>query len=348
MVRPGLAAGGDAGLPPAAHQEHRSILTLLAPNEGVTGAKAVTALLALRADPSALAVRHPNLVFRPAPERLAHWRTSGVATDVFDGGHETVRHRYTELGLSQLLPLSRVLVGAESASPGTFGGFHHPDQGYRHLQMVSVITMYGPLETAAPQHPELALLDLLRAYAHDCLHYGSRRQYVDVGGRPTRTQYGINFRHFSGRSYSAADSRDTSGTRNIGVVMEGACDREARRITRETAERAGLHEPADPMGRLAFRDCTGTLTPEDAAPGVRYADALHRYESGVNLKYAEFLTEFGLGEEEELHVHLLRAMISGDVQRLSAWLDARHGPGTFPGIFLSGTYFAPDRLRGES
>ncbi|MET8982573.1 hypothetical protein ABZX85_44050 [Streptomyces sp. NPDC004539] len=314
----------------------------------------MTALLALRADLSALTIRHPNLVFRPAPERLAHWRTSGVATDVFDSGHEAVRHRYAELGLSQLLPLSRVLTGAESASPSAFGGFHHPEQGYRHLQMASVITMYGPLGTAGPQHPELALLDLLRAYAHDCLHYGSRRRYVDVGGRPTRTQYGINFRRVSGSSYSAADPRGISGTRNIGVVMEGACDREARRITRETVERAGLREHADPIGRLAFRDSTGTLTPEDAATApdtddeARYADALHRYEAGVNLKYARFLTEFGPGEEEELHGHLLRAMISGDVQRLSTWLDARHGPGTFPGIFLSGTYFAPDRPRGES
>ncbi|MFM9445057.1 hypothetical protein [Streptomyces acidiscabies] len=309
----------------------------------------MTALLALRTDPSTLTTRHPNLTFRPAPERLAHWHTSGVPTDVFHSGYETVRHRYTELGLSQLLPLPRVLVGAESASAGTFGGFHHPDQGYRHLQMMSVITMYGPLGTVCPQHPELALLDLLRAYAHDCLHYGSRRQYVDVGGRPTRTQYGINFRRINGRSYSAADPQDTPWTRNVGVVMEGACDREARRLTHETARSTGLHEPDDPMGRLAFRDSTGTLTPEDADTALdaddetaRYADALHRYDAGVNVKYAQFLTEFGLGEEEELHGHLLRAMISGDVQRLSAWLDARHGPGTFPGIFLLDTYFAPE------
>ncbi|GHA69378.1 hypothetical protein ACIQRS_11110 [Streptomyces termitum] len=33
-------------------------------------------------------------------------------------------------------------------------------------------------------------------------------------------------------------------------------------------------------------------------------------------------------------------MISGDTEDLSAWLDARHGPGAYIGTFLTGTYFA--------
>ncbi len=155
--------------------------------------------------------------------------------------------------------------------------------------MFAVITMYGPMERDLPERPELALLDLLRAYAHDCLHYGSRRRYVDVGGELVRTQYGINFRRVSGRTYSAADPKGSSYTRNLGVVMEGACDREARRITREAAVRTGLREPEDPTGRLAFRDTTGTLMSEDVTPAPlreyadeaeRYAEALRRYETG--------------------------------------------------------------------
>lgn len=217
-------------------------------------------------------------------------------------------------------------MGAESTRPGAFGGFHHPDQGYRHLQMLAVVTMYGPMERDLPERPELALLDLLRAYAHDCLHYGSRRRYVDVGGELVRTQYGINFRRASGRSYSAADPKGASYTRNLGVVMEGACDREARRITRETAARAGIRESEDPGGRLAFRDTTGTLTREDVAPAPshgrtdeadRYTDALRRYEVGVNHRYTSFLGEFAPGEEDELHTLLLRAVISGDTRSLS-------------------------------
>ncbi|MFJ2022576.1 hypothetical protein ACIODW_02025 [Streptomyces sp. NPDC087897] len=270
-------------------------------------------------------------------------------TSPFHLGLYAARSRYTELGLSQMLPLQRVLVGAASSRQGAFGGFHHQDQGYRHLQMLAVITMFGPLEQDIPERPTVALLDLLRAYAHDCLHYGSRRRYVNVAGIPTRTQYGINYRRATGQTYSSTDPQGTPHTRNIGIVMEGACDREARRITRETAARAGIQEPDDPFGRLVFRDVTGTLSADDVTGSAakpsgeadRYAASLRRYETGVNRRYAVFLSEFAPEEEEDLHDLLLTAVISGETRGLSIWLDARHGPGTFAGIFQSRAYFAP-------
>lgn len=328
-------------------------MTPLAPNETVIGDHVAAALGFLRADPSELMAGHPDHTFLPALERLLRWQEAGADTAVFHGGVYSVRCRYAELGLSELLPLQRVLVGAQSRRKGAYGGFHHLDQGYRHLQMYAVVTMHGPMESDTPQRPELALLDLLRAYAHDCLHYGSRRRYISVGGKPARTQYGINFRRPSGQPYSATDSQGSPHTRNLGIVMEGACDREARRITRETAVRAGFTEPDDALGRLAFRDMTGALTDEDvtAEPAeahegeaAGYVERLRRYETGVNRRYAFFLTEFAPGEEEDLHDLLLAAVISGDTRGLSAWLDARHGPGTFAGVFLSGAYFQPADL----
>ncbi|MFD8300289.1 hypothetical protein ACFV13_29215 [Streptomyces bauhiniae] len=297
-----------------------------------------------------MTAQHPDHRFLPVSERLAKWQTTGVDTAAFHGGLYAVRCRYAELGLWQLLPLQRALLGAESRRTGAFGGFHHLHQGYRHLQMFSVVTMHGPLEGDTPQKPGLALLDLLRAYAHDCLHYGSRRRYISVGGKPTRTQYGINFRRPSGQSYSAADPLGSPHTRNLGIVMEGACDREARRITHETALRFGIREPDDALGRLAFRDVTGTLSDQDVTAGrdeepvdevAGYAERLCRYETGVNRRYAAFLSEFAPHEEEDLHDLLLSAVISGDTRGITAWLDARHGPGTFAGTFLTGAYFAP-------
>ncbi|MFJ3904850.1 hypothetical protein [Streptomyces sp. NPDC090025] len=289
-------------------------------------------------------------MFRTATERLARWQAAGLDTGVFHAGFYMAWDRYAGLGLSQMLPLHRVLVGAESTRNGAFGGFHHPDQGYRHLQMCAVVTMHGPLESDVPERADLALLDLLRAYAHDCLHYGSRRRYVSVAGKLVRTQYGINFRRVSGQTYSAADPEGTPYTRNLGVVMEGACDREARRLTRDAATRAEISEPDDPIGRLAFRDTTGTLTREAVttwAAGeqpdevTRYAGALCRYERKVNQRYASFLDEFAPGEEEELHTLLLRAVISGETKVLSEWLDSRHGPGTLAGVFRADAYLAP-------
>lgn len=204
------------------------------------------------------------------------------------------------------------------------------------------------MERATPERPALTLLDLLRAYAHDCLHYGSRRRYVEIAGKPVRTQYGINWRRTNGQSYSTADKYGTSHTRNIGVVMEGACDREARTITRLTAEQFSIVEPTDSLGLLAFRDVTGSLTHQESESAValdwtdeqgRYAAAMNGYEAGVNRRYSNFLAEFAPGEEDECHSLILGAMITGTVELLGSWLDDRHGPGTFPGLFLAPSYF---------
>ncbi|MFJ4574586.1 hypothetical protein ACIP4W_24770 [Streptomyces sp. NPDC088846] len=304
----------------------------------------------MRADASPLTDKHPAHVFRPLSEILSRWAADGIDTTPFHAGVEDAKRRYARYGLSRMLPLDRVLVGCESTRPGAFGGFHHSDQGYRHLQMVAVITMHGPMERRIPERPALALLDLLRAYSHDCLHYGSRRRYVEVAGLPVRTQYGINYRRATGQSYSVADERGSRHTRNLGVVMEGACDREARSITRKAAERFGITEPVDVLGALAFRDVTGTLTEEDSRRAVdvpesaertQYASALRNYEIGVNRRYLHFLGEFAPGEEYECHTRLLAAVISGDTTTLGAWLDDRHGPGTFAGLFRTSGYFEP-------
>ncbi|WP_239079744.1 hypothetical protein [Streptomyces sp. SID7909] len=311
----------------------------------------LAALSAMRADTSSLTAAHPDHVFRPLPDVLGRWAAEGIDTSPFHAGAADAEQRYAGFGLSRMLPLDRVLVGCASSRPGAYGGFHHPDQGYRHLQMAAVVTMQGPMERRTPEHPSLALLDLLRAYAHDCLHYGSRRRYVDAAGVPVRTQYGINYRRVTGQSYSVADERGSHHTRNLGIVMEGACDREARSIARKAAERSGIAAPPGALGALAFRDVTGTLTEDDRLRAVsfpdsvertRYAAALRNYEAGVNRRYAHFLGEFAPGEEHECHGRLLAAIISGDTTGLGAWLDDRHGPGTFAGLFRTPGYFEPD------
>ncbi|CAL2073793.1 MULTISPECIES: hypothetical protein [Streptomyces] len=308
----------------------------------------MAALAAIRSDATPLMAKHPAHVFRPLPETLSRWEASGVDTTLFRVGVALAGHRYSGHGLAKLLPFERVVIGSESSRPGAFGGFHHPDQGYRHFQMMSVITMYGPMERRSPEDPASALLDLLRAYTHDCLHYGSRRRYVEVAGVPVRTQYGINYRRTGGQSYSAADRQESRSTRNLGIVMEGACDKEARAITRQAAEHFGLTEPPDVLGALTYRDATGTLTAEDpdrsaTVPGseeqTRYMAALSGYERAVNRRYAHFLDEFAPGEESECHARLLSAVISGDATALGTWLDDRHGPGSFAGLFRTPEYF---------
>jgi hypothetical protein len=293
------------------------------------------------------------VTFLPLPCVLRRWEAAGLDSGPLRYGLAVLRPRYAELGLSRLLPLERVLVGVRSSEPGAWGGFHHPNQGYRHLQMRALITTYGLMDTGLPACPELAALDLLRAYAHDCLHYGSYRSYRLRGDEVVRTQYGLNFRRHDGRTYSAPDLAGSPTTRNIGVVMEGACDREARSITREAARQYGIGQP-DGIGRYAFRDVTGLLDRADvealARPDVRDAVApspaaaavlgsMGRYQAGINARYAMFLDEIGREETEDLQTIVLTAMISGRLTPLCDWLRERRGPRAFEGLFLSPAYF---------
>ncbi|MEV7777076.1 hypothetical protein [Kitasatospora sp. NPDC088351] len=255
--------------------------------------------------------------------------------------------RCRELGLSQLLPIDRVWVGVRSTQPDAFGGFHHPNQGYRHVQLASVITRYGRLSDPRLASPELVALDLLRSYSHDCLHWGSFREYRLQDGQVVRSRYGINWRDTRGRTYSARDKDDAVSTRNLGIMMEGATDREARTIAATVADRLGLAGQIAPHDRLAFRDTTGRLEPTDfdhAESGIatRFHLAMAGYEHGVGARYQRFLAEMGGTDAETLHGLIVAATISGDLSGLTGWLDLRHGCGAFRRTFRSPAYTGPD------
>lgn len=282
---------------------------------------------------------------------LLHWVldtwADESAREVFRQGSALLADRYRELGLNQLLPIDRVWVGVRSTQPDAFGGFHHPNQGYRHVQMASVITRYGRLSDPRLTSPELVALDLLRSYAHDCLHWGSFREYRLQGGHVVRSRYGINRRDPQGHTYSARDQEDAVSTRNLGIVMEGATDWEARTIAATVADRLDLAERIALPDRLAFRDTTGRLKPSDfdhAEPGVatRFHLAMAGYEHAVGVRYQRFLTEMGGADSGTLHGLIVAAMIGGDLSGLTGWLDQRHGSRAFPRLFRSSAYTGPD------
>ncbi|MEU2428684.1 hypothetical protein ABZ611_04040 [Streptomyces sp. NPDC007861] len=335
---------------------------MLAPNEHLSGEADAVVLAAklaeLRSGTDSLASQHPQVTFRPLPQVLTAWRAAGLVTRPFGEGLALLRTRFAALGLNRLLPLDRVMVGIQSEREGAYGGFHHPNQGYRHLQMRALITVSGSLASGLPQDPELATLDLLRAYAHDCLHYGSFRSYRLRGDEIVRTQYGVNFRRHDGRTYSAPDLAGSPTTRNLGVIMEGACDREARTLTRHIARRMDITRPQG-MAAYVFRDVTGTLTAADTAdlsdpahraahaptdPAANFLESMGKYQESVNARYGRFLADVGREEAADLHTAVLRATLSGSLAGLSAWLDRRHGPRSFPSLFLNPGY--PARCAG--
>jgi len=318
-------------------------MTLMPPGEHLDGTTAECAHLHLllacfRASPPPM--RLPEVIGHPLPDVL----TAGIIDpEVFHRGYAIMAARYEQLGIGALLPLERVWAGTGSvARPGTargHGGFHHPAQGYRHIQMDAAVTVFGDLTGHTPVSPQAAALDLVRSYAHDCLHYATFRRYrLTDRGEIARVQYGINFRQPDGRTYSAPDVPGDGPTRNLGIVMEGATDTEATAIARQAAQSCGItavDSEADVPG-LAFADVTGTVTADDIGAALLsdhpYARSLGRFGRTVTLRYRALLSELD-GSPADAHSQIVAAMISGDLAPLQTWLDARHGPGSFARMF---------------
>lgn len=315
----------------------------LPPGERIDGTTAECAHLHLllacfRASPPPM--RLPEVTGRSLPDVLA---AGIIDPGVFSTGYGIMAVRYQRLGISALLPLERVWTGTQSAArPGTargYGGFHHPVQGYRHIQMDAAVTVFGDLTGRTPVSPQAAALDLVRSYAHDCLHYATFRRYrLTDRGEISRAQYGINFRQPDGRTYSAPDAPGDGPTRNLGIVMEGATDAEATSITRQTAAACGIAsmdpEPGSPG--LALADATGTLTTDQIEAALAseypYARSLGQFNRTVASRYRALLAELG-PDPAQVHGHFVAAIISGDLTPLEAWLDARHGSGCFARLF---------------
>jgi hypothetical protein len=286
-------------------------------------------------------MRLPGVTGRPLPDVLG---TGVIDPDVFHTGYAIMAARYEQLGIRALLPLERVWVGTRSAAgPGTarsHGGFHYPAQGYRHIQMDAAVTVFGDLTGTAPVSPHAAALDLVRSYAHDCLHYATFRRYrLTDRGEIARVQYGINFRQLDGRTYSAPDIPGDGPTRNLGIVMEGATDAEATSIARQAAQACGITGP-DVEAGLVFADVTGTVTTGGIEAALLlehpYARSLGRFGSTVTLRYRALLSELSVSPADA-HSQIVAAMISGDLAPLEAWQDARHGPGSFTRMFRAPT-----------
>jgi hypothetical protein len=149
---------------------------LLAPNERLTGSAErrrylQDRLAAIRTAPT-LHEAHPQLSCTQMSD-LITGQAELPGMELLHRGLRISERRYGQLGLTNLLPPHRVWIGTASREVGAFGGFHYPGQGYQHWQMATIITCYGNLTGDRLFGSQLAVLDLIRAYAHDCLRQGS-------------------------------------------------------------------------------------------------------------------------------------------------------------------------------
>ncbi|MGH3826929.1 MAG: hypothetical protein ACRDQX_07120 [Pseudonocardiaceae bacterium] len=322
-------------------------MTVLTPNEKLTGTphqkrEIYERLTRFRQQPDhtlTLSKTYPALAFQTLDQVLPGFGDR----EVFALGVRLARERFAELGLSELLPHERVFVGVASTRPA-WGGFHYPNPapeglppGYRYVQAAAVITRYGDLHGDMPSTSGVAGVDLIRSYTHDCFHWGTFRSYRLGTTGIHRNQHGINFRRENGGSYSARDPQGSASTRNLGVIMEGAFDREAKAVVRDVAAIAGIPCPTARMDRHAWHDSTGhgRSAPDSANP---WLTAMNSYAASVTAPYAAFLAEIGGPDSDELHELIIRATLDGNLSPLQSWLEDRYGPGEFTALFRSSAY----------
>lgn len=317
----------------------------------MTGTKAqrqeiLDRLSRFRADPRRtlkLAEKYPHLTFVTMDEVAASLPTADA--EVFAAGLDLARDRVAELGYD-LLPMDRVYI-AVAATSAQRGGFHHqllperaPDDtqlpGYRYVQSAAVISCYGDLFGDTPSAPGVTGLDLVRGYVHDCFHFLTFRCYRLGSTGIHRSQHGINFRRESGSTYSARDPKGSGSTRNLGIIMEGAFDREATSIARDAALKAGATCPADGVDRYAWSDAIGDVV--EAPRTDPLLKAMNGYARAVAAPYAGFLVEIGGADAAELHSLIIAASLGGDLGHLQGWLDQRYGPGEYAALFRAEAY----------
>jgi hypothetical protein len=131
--------------------------------------------------------------------------------------------------------------------------------------------------------------------------------------------------------------------------MEGATDAEVTAIARQAAQSCGITGTDLGAGvpGLAFADVTGTVTPcgTEAAHLLDhpYTRSLGRFGCTVTLRYRALLSEID-ASPTDARSQIIAAMISGDLPPLEAWLDARHGPGSFARMFRAPTFVAEPEL----
>jgi hypothetical protein len=234
-----------------------------------------------------------------------------------------------------------------------FGGFYHHDQGYRYMQQIALTSLSGAL-AGQPVDRTLVTLELIRAYTHDTIHHNTYRLLYPLPQKDAmsfyRFQYGINFRKWTGVTYSAKDRVRSKTTRNLGNIMEAATDRFAHELVFALAQEIQydpgsrhLCSPSspDPISDYVYRDCTGQLTEVDMSrlrdiergqgelittPNFQsYLQSMRLFVQYVTMRYRQFLAEFDPEQHGQLQRLIIRSMLSeaGSVRELCLFLDAQ-------------------------
>lgn len=248
--------------------------------------------------------------------------------EIFYKNIETLTDNYN------FLPLDRVFVGLhknnENVDKGfnEFGGYYSKYQTYYHLEQISVTSLLG-CYIGKEYNKALTTLELLRSYFHDTIHFNTFRSYklrfnysnekIDINSIH-RFQYGFNFRHENGYSFSNPDEKVATTTRNLGIIMEGITDDFSKASVRNILEEQNiLLSDLTYFENSIFNEITSSNFKEVYAAGTPFSKDEINYLKKINYSYKSvyslyyaFLNEFSLSSKQKFREFLFSSMLTGD------------------------------------
>lgn len=231
------------------------------------------------------------------------------------------------------LPLDRVFVGlykSENAEEkfSEFGGYYSKYQTYYHYEQISVTSLLG-CYVIKEYNRILTTLELLRSYFHDTIHFNTYRSYklkynykVDNISLETihRFQYGFNFRHENGNSFSRPDESSAKVTRNLGVIMEGITDDFSKASIRNILEQEKItlsnlsYFENSIFTEITSNDFKEIYPAENVFDNVEidYIRKINNTYRSVWSLYYNFLGEFAIDSKQKFREFLFSTMVAGD------------------------------------
>jgi hypothetical protein len=241
----------------------------------------------------------------------------GLFFKVTTQAEQTIQRKYDPS--FKVLPHDRYVIGEVNTEIDTdTGGFNSKySRGFKYLSNCGYAALLNQRYT---HNPQVVALELARSYLHDSLHAGTFRTIrvlpEDIYSKfPVyREQYGINFRHADGASYSAPyATKNTPERINLNLLMDGV-------VVLMTA-----HALIDETSKLQDRplnDFERTIV-DDVDLKVEQLPDDYRgrnFHQNVTIPSRAFIEHWG---GDPLYQILIKAILTGKLSEVTRYFDEK-------------------------
>lgn len=216
----------------------------------------------------------------------------------------------------RILPYDRYTVGIADPADIDTGGFNSRySRGFKYLANAGYAALLNERYT---KNPNLVTTELARSYLHDSIHAASFRtiRVLPEGANSKfpvyREQYGLNFRHANGLSYSAPHTADESPEHiNLGVLMDGV----TVLMTAEELRPYTANIPREDLNEVERTILADIELDIDHLPDTYKGKGFHEQ---VTIPSQKFIAEWG---GNQLYALLKSAMLTGKLRDIVKYFD---------------------------